>query len=97
MVSLDNRADMYCESVLRLICKVKLALWGCLPDRGRRRRLSVSKAIKSARVIAFADLGMEAIHAFDVEDMPVTFAIDSRGSSIHGPKARRENMPQPPH
>lgn len=43
----------------------------------------VSKAIKQARVVAFADLGMEAIHEFVVEDMPVTVAVDSRGNSIH--------------
>lgn len=43
----------------------------------------VSKAIKKARVIAFADLGMEAIHEFVVEDMPVTVAVDSQGVSIH--------------
>jgi fumarate hydratase class I len=43
----------------------------------------VSKAVKSARVLAFADLGMEAIHEFVVEDMPVTVAVDSTGVSIH--------------
>ena len=43
----------------------------------------VSKAIRQARVIAFEDLGMEAIHEFVVEDMPVTVAVDSRGESIH--------------
>jgi fumarate hydratase class I len=43
----------------------------------------VSKAIKSARVVAFEDLGMEAIYEFDVEDMPVTVAVDSRGESVH--------------
>lgn len=43
----------------------------------------VSKAIRSARVLAFADLGMEAIHEFEVEDMPVTVAVDSRGDSVH--------------
>lgn len=43
----------------------------------------VSKAIKKSRVIAFADLGMEAIHEFVVEDMPVTVAVDSQGTSIH--------------
>jgi fumarate hydratase class I len=42
----------------------------------------VSKAVKSARVLAFPDLGMEAIHEFVVEDMPVTVAVDSTGSSI---------------
>ena len=43
----------------------------------------VSKAIRSSRVIAFPELGMEAIHEFVVEDMPVTVAVDSRGESIH--------------
>ncbi|OGS96824.1 MAG: fumarate hydratase [Gallionellales bacterium RIFCSPLOWO2_02_FULL_57_47] len=43
----------------------------------------VSQAIKAARVVAFADLGMEAIYEFEVEDMPVTVAVDSNGSSVH--------------
>ena len=43
----------------------------------------VSRAIKGARVVAFADLGMEAIYEFEVEDMPVTVAIDSRGRRVH--------------
>lgn len=43
----------------------------------------VSRAIKAARVVAFEDLGMEAIYEFTVEDMPVTVAVDSRGQSIH--------------
>ncbi len=49
----------------------------------------VSKAIKAAKVLAFEDLGMEAIYEFEVEDMPVTVAVDARGSSVHetGPKA----------
>ena len=48
----------------------------------------VSKAIKSAKVLAFADLGMEAIYEFDVTDMPVTVAVDSFGTSVHetGPR-----------
>ena len=48
----------------------------------------VSKAIKASRVVAFADLGMEAIYEFDVVDMPVTVAVDSGGTSVHetGPK-----------
>jgi fumarate hydratase, class I len=48
----------------------------------------VSKAIKAARVVGFADLGMEAIYEFTVEDMPVTVAVDSLGSSVHqtGPR-----------
>lgn len=43
----------------------------------------VSKAVKNAKVIAFEDLGMEAIYEFDVEDMPVTVAVDSDGDSVH--------------
>ena len=43
----------------------------------------VSKAIKQARVVGFADLGMEAIYEFEVKDMPVTVAVDSNGSSVH--------------
>ncbi|HEY0308556.1 MAG TPA: fumarate hydratase [Acidobacteriaceae bacterium] len=43
----------------------------------------VSKAIKSAKVLAFADLGMEAIYEFDVKDMPVTVAVDAQGTSVH--------------
>jgi fumarate hydratase class I len=43
----------------------------------------VSQAIKGAEVVGFDDLGMEAIYEFDVVDMPVTVAVDSRGSSVH--------------
>jgi len=43
----------------------------------------VSKAIKKVEVLAFADLGMEAIYEFTVQDMPVTVAVDSRGKSVH--------------
>jgi fumarate hydratase class I len=48
----------------------------------------VSKAIKKSRVLGFDDLGMEAIYEFEVEDMPVTVAVDSQGNSVHetGPK-----------
>lgn len=43
----------------------------------------ISKAIKSARVVAFEELGMEAVYEFEVKDMPVTVAVDSKGSSVH--------------
>jgi fumarate hydratase class I len=43
----------------------------------------VSKAIRSAKVLAFEDLGMEAVFEFDVSDMPVTVAVDSSGVSVH--------------
>src|SRR5262245_9213253 len=48
----------------------------------------VSKAIRSSRVVAFGDLGMEAIYEFEVKDMPVTVAVDARGESVHetGPR-----------
>ena len=48
----------------------------------------VAKAIKTAKVVGFADLGMEAIYEFDVKDMPVTVAVDSNGTSVHntGPR-----------
>jgi fumarate hydratase class I len=51
----------------------------------------VSKAIKSSRMIAFEELGMEAIREFYVENMPVTVAVDSQGDSVHesGPKEWR--------
>jgi fumarate hydratase, class I len=43
----------------------------------------VSKAIKKSRVIAFEDLGMEAIYEFDVVDMPVTVAVSASGDAVH--------------
>ncbi|MBT5229674.1 MAG: fumarate hydratase, partial [Methylococcales bacterium] len=54
----------------------------------------VAKAIKSSRVVAFEDLGMEAIREFEVVDMPVTVAVDSLGESVHeiGPKIWQEKM-----
>ena len=57
----------------------------------------VSKAIRKAKVVAFEDLGMEAIYEFEVQDMPVTVAVDSQGTSVHktGPaewKVKIEDM-----
>ena len=54
----------------------------------------VAKAIKKARVVAFADLGMEAIYEFEVEDMPVTVAVDAEGVNAHqtGPDTWRVNI-----
>ena len=43
----------------------------------------VSKAIRKSRVLAFEDLGMEAIYEFEVKDMPVTVAVDANGTSVH--------------
>jgi len=56
----------------------------------------VSKAIRSAKVLAFEELGMEAIHEFEVQDMPVTVAVDSQGQSVHktGPAEWRIKIEQ---
>jgi fumarate hydratase class I len=43
----------------------------------------VSKAIKASRVVAFEDLGMEAIYEFEVKDMPVICAVDAQGNAVH--------------
>jgi fumarate hydratase class I len=43
----------------------------------------VARAIKGAKVVGFADLGMEAIYEFEVRDMPVTVAVDATGTSVH--------------
>ena len=54
----------------------------------------VSKAIRSARVVAFEDLGMEAIYEFDVAEMPVTVAVDAAGHNVHetGPREWQERI-----
>jgi len=52
----------------------------------------VSKAIRAARVVAFPELGMEAVYEFEVEDMPVTVAVDARGESVHSSGPREWRM-----
>jgi len=54
----------------------------------------VSKAIKKSRVLAFHDLGMEAIYEFEVHDMPVTVAVDVDGNSVHetGPREWKQKI-----
>ncbi|TAK44820.1 MAG: fumarate hydratase [Betaproteobacteria bacterium] len=54
----------------------------------------VAKAIRKARVLAFEDLGMEAIYEFEVQDMPVTVAVDANGTSVHqsGPAEWRRKI-----
>jgi fumarate hydratase class I len=58
----------------------------------------VAKAIRGSRLLAFGDLGMEAIYEFDVHEMPVTVAVDSQGSSVHqtGPAEWRKRIAQIP-
>ena len=55
----------------------------------------VAQAVRSAKVVAFADLGMEAIYEFEVENMPVTVAVDTQGNSVHetGPAQWRSVIP----
>ena len=54
----------------------------------------VSKAITGSRLVAFGDLGMEAIYEFEVKDMPVIVAVDSGGDAVHksGPAVWRERI-----
>jgi fumarate hydratase class I len=54
----------------------------------------VSRAIRKARVVAFADLGMEAIYEFEVKDMPVTVAVDAQGTAVHrtGPREWQQRI-----
>ena len=65
-----------------------------LRRRAARTKYLVSKAIRSAKVLAFEDLGMEAIYEFEVQDMPVTVAVDTKGVSVHetGPKEWRAKI-----
>ena len=58
----------------------------------------VSKAIRASKVVAFEDLGMEAIYEFEVKDMPVTVAVDSSGTSVHttGPQQWRKRIAEIP-
>src|SRR3546814_11117994 len=54
----------------------------------------VARAIKGSKIVGFEDLGMEAIYAFEVQDMPVTVAVDSEGQSVHhlAPLDRQEKI-----
>ena len=56
----------------------------------------VAQAIKGSEVVAFPELGMEAIYEFELEDMPVTVAVDCKGESVHetGPKIWAEKISQ---
>ncbi|MEO6352415.1 MAG: fumarate hydratase [Burkholderiaceae bacterium] len=80
MVGKAERGPVAIESIKRHQSAYLMAVGGAA--------YLVSKAIKSAKVVGFADLGMEAIYEFDVKDMPVTVAVDANGTSVHdtGPK-----------
>lgn len=98
-----NRMDRFTETMLekgRLLAMVGKADRGPVAIEAIRKHRSayliavggaaylVSKAIRASRVVAFAELGMEAVYEFDVKDMPVTVAVDSSGESLHetGPR-----------
>ena len=75
MVGKAERGPAAVETIARHGCAYLIAVGGAA--------YLVSKAIRSARVLAFPELGMEAIHEFVVQDMPVTVAVDTLGESIH--------------
>ena len=80
MIGKSERGPMAIESIKKHKSAYLMAVGGAA--------YLVAKAIKSAKVLGFADLGMEAIYEFDVQDMPVTVAVDAGGTSVHntGPK-----------
>jgi fumarate hydratase class I len=101
-----NRMDRFTETMLAkggLLAMVGKAERGPEAVEAIRRHRSayliavggaaylVSKAIRASRVVAFAELGMEAVYEFEVRDMPVTVAVDARGESVHdsGPRQWR--------
>jgi fumarate hydratase class I len=86
MVGKAERGPTAIESIRRHQAAYLMAVGGAA--------FLVSKAIRGARMVAFEDLGMEAIREFEVEDMPVTVAVDSRGNSVHqsGPAEWRERI-----
>lgn len=87
MVGKAERGPAAIETIARHGCAYLIAVGGAA--------YLVSKAIRSARVLAFPELGMEAIHEFVVEDMPVTVAVDASGDSVHrtGPARWRRPVP----
>ena len=92
MIGKAERGPMGIEAIKRHKAAYLMAVGGAAD--------LVAKAIKASRVVAFEDLGMEAIYEFEVKDMPVTVAVDSEGTSVHqtGPadwKARIARAKQP--
>ncbi len=86
MIGKAERGDAAIEEIRRHRAVYLIAVGGAA--------YLVSKAIRKARVVAFEDLGMEAIYEFEVEDMPVTVAVDSEGNSVHktGPAEWRQRI-----
>ena len=86
MIGKAERGPVAIESIRRHSAAYLIAIGGAA--------YLVSKAIRKARVVAFEDLGMEAIYEFEVQDMPVTVAVDARGESVHvtGPRQWGERI-----
>jgi fumarate hydratase class I len=83
MIGKAERGQQAIDAIARHACVYLIATGGAA--------YLVSKAIRAARVVAFRELGMEAVYEFEVKDMPVTVAVDSRGDSVHsnGPREWR--------
>ncbi len=75
MIGKAERGDVAIESIKKHQSTYLMAVGGAA--------YLVSKAIKDSKVVAFPELGMEAVYEFDVQDMPVTVAVDSAGESVH--------------
>jgi fumarate hydratase class I len=75
MIGKAERGPMGIEAIKRHKAAYLMAVGGAA--------YLVAKAIKASRVVAFEDLGMEAIYEFEIKDMPVTVAVDSEGTSVH--------------
>ncbi|GAB3535928.1 fumarate hydratase [Photobacterium alginatilyticum] len=86
MIGKAERGPMAIESIKKHKAVYLMAVGGAA--------YLVAKAIKKARVVAFEDLGMEAIYEFEVEDMPVTVAVDAEGVNAHqtGPETWKINI-----
>ena len=86
MIGKAERGSVAIESIRRHRAAYLMAVGGAA--------YLVSKAIRSSRVVAFADLGMEAIYEFEVADMPVTVAVDATGESVHqtGPREWQQRI-----
>ena len=81
MIGKAERGDKTIESIKKHKATYLVAIGGSA--------FLVSQAIKSSRVVAFSEMGMEAIYEFEVVDMPVTVAVDSSGDSIHKVGAKK--------
>ncbi|MER9268666.1 fumarate hydratase [Mesorhizobium sp. M0410] len=86
MVGKAERGPTAIESIVRHKTPYLIAVGGAA--------YLISKSIKAARLVAFEDLGMEAIYEFEVQDMPVIMAVDVEGNSVHnsGPIEWRKRM-----